>query len=116
MARAEWRDDLDALCPYPDLGWVTFYKLTREWLRNTKHRSAVTDLRRAMAAMAVDPNGPTSPLHICRFFAALKDEPNAMAAFSIYHRALATIRTPMPRIHNTKTRTYSPEICVPPEN
>lgn len=119
MARANHRILLDSLCPHPDLGWLTTYRIIRLASDpGSPERRACKHLRSAITSLTEDPNGPTGCRHIRNFFTALGMTAEATQANLCYLAALHYIHQD-PRTlesHLTPTRTFHPEICIPAEN
>lgn len=120
MARAEHRILLDSLCPHPDLGWLTTYRILRLASQpGSIERRAAAELRRAITSLTEDPNGPTGCRYIYYFFNMLNMPDSAAQAHLCYLAARNYIRQD-PRTllesHLTPTRTFHPEICIPAEN
>jgi hypothetical protein len=112
--RANHRIELDNLCPHPDLGWLTTYRILRACSQpGSIERKAAKQLRLAIASLIEDPNGPTGCLHIAKFFNILGMTDKQQAALTCYADAIRHMRLPMPEVHTTRTPTYHPEFCVP---
>ena len=117
--RAHWRDHLDTVCPTPSLGWLTFYRLLRELsLPGSAQRKGLKHLRAALSAMQVDPNGPTVPMHLMRFFETIGDDYRMRLCQSIYYGVRIHLRDEAVARqylapHRTPTRQFPCELSVP---
>lgn len=122
MARAEFRNVLDSLCPVPELGWLTFGRILKLSYNKTNDLHIAGDfIIRAYRSFSIDPSGPVGARFMMHAMQHLANcDPIEFNKFTVattngcYYSALHLARLPHPELHTTKTRTFHPEICSLP--
>lgn len=124
MARAEFRNVLDSLCPVPELGWLTLGRILKLSYPKAHDLHIAGDfIIRAYRSFSIDPNGPVGArfmmhamLHLANYDPIEFNKLTVATTNGCYDAARHLASLPHPELHTTKTRTFHPEICIPPEN